>query len=298
VSQDHLDAETRLVLAAAPGARVAWFQSDFWISYPAAEAVLVELNELVIKPRRGRMSGLLVTSESNNGKSEIAKRLARAHPPQFDDDSAPPSMPLILFEMMPAPTEAMVIEELLETIGLPFRPKDDLRSKRRALVEGLKALQLRVLVIDELQRLLGARREQRPIILDLLRYIGSQIPVPLVAFSTPRGAGALATSDETINRLRPTLLPRWALDPGFQRLLAAFERRMPLPEPSGLAKPGCASLIHELTEGLLGEVYDLLELALRRAVADGSPAVTAELIRSLSWTKPGERKKNAKAMEK
>ena len=131
--------------------------------------------------------------------------------------------------------------------------------------------------------------------MDALRYIANQVPVPVVAFSTPRGTGGLASSDEMINRLRPLTLPTWKLDADFQRLLLSFEEHMPLPERSGLGKKAMAALIHTLSEGLVGEVYDLLELALSVAIASDAPRIDEALLRGLAWTPPSDRKRLARA---
>ncbi|WP_454259504.1 TniB family NTP-binding protein [Pseudoxanthomonas mexicana] len=88
---------------------------------------------------------------------------------------------------------------------------------------------LQLLMLDELQKILGALdSQQRRAAMDALRYIANQVPVPGAAFSTPRGTGGLASSDEMINRLRPSS-PTWKLDADFQRLLLSFEEHMPLP---------------------------------------------------------------------
>lgn len=293
----HLDTATAAMLSRPPAERLAWFQTEWWIDYPLATEILETLEALRAKPRRQRMAGHVIAAESNNGKSMIAKRFADSHPPKFIDDELGPrtQISVIFLELMPEPSQAAILDELLEAVGAPYRPKDSPQEKRRVLIEALRDADLRVLVIDELQRLLGAKQDQRRVILDLLRYIANQVPVPLAVFSTPRGSGALAMSDETINRLRPMPLPRWKLDPDFQRLLASFELRMPLTKPSNLKGREMATLIHELTEGLIGEVYGLLEMALQSALGKQADSITLELLRSLSWVKPAERKREAKA---
>ena len=75
----------------------------------------------------------------------------------------------------------------------------------------------------------------------------------------------------------------------------AFEEHMPLPERSGLGKKAMAALIHTLSEGLVGEVYDLLELALSVAIASDAPRIDEALLRGLAWTPPSDRKRLARA---
>ncbi|WP_454259505.1 TniB family NTP-binding protein [Pseudoxanthomonas mexicana] len=55
MAEDHLSAETRAMLGRPAAERLAWFQTEFWIKYPASDAILARLEELVNKPRRARM---------------------------------------------------------------------------------------------------------------------------------------------------------------------------------------------------------------------------------------------------
>ena len=119
MAEDHLSAETRAMLGRPAAERLAWFQTEFWIKYPASDAILARLEELVKKPRRARMPGYLVTSESNNGKTSIAMRFAGLHPPVFSEADSKMQMPVMLLEVVPTPTEAAIIERILSILGIP-----------------------------------------------------------------------------------------------------------------------------------------------------------------------------------
>ena len=45
----------------------------------------------------------------------------------------------------------------------------------------------------------------------------------------------------------------------------------------------------------MGEVYDLLELALSVAIASDAPRIDETLLRGLTWTPPSDRKRLARA---
>ena len=101
----------------------------------------------------------------------------------------------------------------------------------------------------------------------------------------------MASSDEMINRLRTRHLPRWELDGAFQSLLASFQLRLPLEKPSKLASKEMAAVIHAKSEGLIGEVYDLLDRALQVALTNKEELISKELLQDLAWTVPSERKR-------
>jgi hypothetical protein len=213
------------------------------------------------------------------------------HPIDENPDGEHIIMPVLLLDMPPRPDDNAVLDELLTMLNQPFRRKGSVGDKRNQVITVLRRCNLRALLVDEIQRILGARREMRRVIMDLLRYIATQIPAPLIVFSTPRGANALSSSDEMINRLHPRTLPVWNLDAEFRSLLASFEALLPLREPSRLTHKALAALIHSKTEGLIGEIRDLLELAMEGAFARGLEHIDDAVLRAVPWTEPSARKR-------
>jgi hypothetical protein len=287
---DHLTDETRKVLSQSIAHRLLWFQQERWFDYPAADEVLQLMTVLANKPKKDRMPGALVTAESNAGKTSLAMRFLGMHPSYCDEKEQRRRVPVIRLEMPHNPNCSAVAEGLIEQLDLPYRPRDLPHFKSRLLVRSFKQIGLRLLVIDEFQRILGARKDTQIIVLDFLRELANLVPVPLVVFSTPRGTGALASNDEMITRLRPLILPVWPADRMFQSLLMRFESVIPLKERSHLASETMATLIYDASGGLLGEVADLLEMALVKCLNSKREKIDEALIHSLNWVRPKDRK--------
>ena len=289
---NHLDADALGVIEFPAAERIAWFQGQSrWIPYQAATDVIVRVETLVRRPRHHRMRGMLVVAESNNGKSRLAGEIARRFPFDPNEDGDHSILPVMLFEMPPRPDEVAIVDALMKQVGQPFRRTDPIGDRRDQLIRALRNLEVKVVMGDDLQKLLGARQEQRRVVMDAIRYLCNQVPVPFVGFSTKRGAAALSSSDEMINRMPMVSLPSWALDDAFRQLLAAFQRQLPLRDPSRLTTRSMASLIHALSEGLIGEVHDLLESAVERALTTGRESIDEALLRELSWIPPSQRKR-------
>lgn len=290
----HLDSAVLEVIDLDCSQRLSWFEGQrMWIPYPSAQLALGRVEELITRPRTDRMRGLLVRAESNNGKSRLAKECVARYPMDENLDGEHVIIPLLLIDMMPRPDENAILDAILEKMKQPYRPKDPITAKRLQVIKVLQRCGLRVLLIDEIQCLLGARQEMRRVTMDALRYIANQVPVPIIAFSTPRGASALASSDEMINRLHPISLPVWKLDADFRSLLANFEAILPLRKSSGLTKKALAAVIHAKSEGLIGEVRDLLELCLKEAFVRQQEHIDDEIIKAVPWIEPSRRKRAA-----
>jgi len=64
-----------------------------------------------------------------------------------------------------------------------------------------------------------------------------------------------------ISRYTPFEIPRWRESEGLRRLLAAFERVLPLRKPSDLARREIVQFVLSASGGLAGEISTLLNNA-------------------------------------
>lgn len=288
----YLEPSALAVINRSADERIAWFQEQqVWIPYEAARDVLALVEEAIERPRSPRMKGYLIIAESNNGKSRLARECVARYP--MIDDPAADAVVLrtLLIELPPNPDEGSIYDRILDALCQPYRQKDPISVKRRQVINALKKCGLRALLVDELQRALSSNQTRRRQVIETLRYIAGEVPVPLVVFSTPRGANALAASDEMINRHHPVELPVWQLDTAFRSLLSSFQGLLPLRQKSLITGKTLAPLIHDMTEGLLGEVRDLLDMALGYTLRAGNEVIDETVLRAISWTKPSDRKR-------
>ncbi|WP_267313092.1 hypothetical protein ACCQ13_16450 [Xanthomonas sp. NCPPB 1638] len=91
-------------------------------------------------------------------------------------------------------------------------------------------------------------------------------------------------------------MPRWTFDADFLRLLASFERMLPLAEPSRLHDTALATRLFSLSEGYLGELATLLNQAATTAVEIGRERIDLKLLDGLGWVSPSERRRAAERM--
>ncbi|MEA3091066.1 MAG: hypothetical protein QOJ04_2408 [Caballeronia sp.] len=72
-----------------------------------------------------------------------------------------------------------------------------------------------------------------------------------------------------ISRYTPFEIPRWRESDGLRRLLAAFERVLPLRKPSDLARREIVQFVLSATGGLTGEISTLLNNAADLSIRNG-----------------------------
>jgi Bacterial TniB protein len=95
-----------------------------------------------------------------------------------------------------------------------------------------------MLVIDELHNVLGGRGDTRREFLNLLRFLGNELRIPLTGVGTRDAYLAIRSDDQLENRFAPLTLPRWEAGTDACSLLASFAASSSCaPSASSAARP-------------------------------------------------------------
>lgn len=114
-------------LAALPGPeRLARLPGNRWIGYTRANQVLALLEDMLAsEPGRIRPRNLLIVGPSNNGKTMIAERFLRDHPPHVSDNGDREIIPVLAIQMPASPTlnrfHAAILDALNSPVGVHGR---------------------------------------------------------------------------------------------------------------------------------------------------------------------------------
>jgi len=225
----------------------------------------------------------------------IVEKFRRAHPP-MPPSSAPEgavTVPVLKVQMPGGPDEARFFGAILEELGYPHMLSDRVAKRQDAAVRMLRETGVSVLVIDELQNLLSGSRLHQRRLLNLLRWLGNELQIPLIAAGTPEALHAIQSDDQLANRFEPVRLPPWRNGEEYRQLLSTLEALLPLRQPSHLAAPALADKILSAAEGILGEVVSIVTRAAVRAVISGTEALTAKLIDETGIISPSQRRRIA-----
>jgi len=276
-------------LADAPDeARIRRIRTDRWLGYARAEAALTALEDLLSFPKRTRMPNLLLVGPSNNGKTMIVEKFRRCHLPGSEESARDGAIrvPVLKVQMPPAPDE----RRFFSAIGAPDRLNDRLSTKQDTAVRMMRATGVRMLVIDEVHNLLCGSRDQQRRFLNLLRWLGNELQIPLVAVGTAEGLRAIQSDDQLANRFTPFGLPPWEGGAEFSRLVNTLEASMPLKQPSNLSAPAMAQRLLSVSEGILGEVVTIVTRAAVAAVETRKERILPEMLDEMGFMPPSERR--------
>ncbi len=292
--RDHLHAQMQALSDEDNASRIRAIRTDRWIGYARADAALAACEDMLTFPKRTRMPNLLLFGPTNNGKTMIVEKFRRAHPAVASED-APHGMaqvPVLNVQMPPGPDEARFFEAILDALAVP--PVSGAVAKRQATaVRFMRDTGVQLLVIDEVHNLLSGTALQQRRLLNLLRWLGNELKIPLVAVGTAEAFYAIQSDDQLANRFEPMPLPPWPKNHEYREMLKTLEALLPLRRASGLAKLALATKIHSATGGILGEVVAVLTRTAVHAVTSGEERITAKLIDEAGYVSPAQRRRAA-----
>lgn len=278
------------VLARLPGAeRIQRIRADRWIGYPRAVDALARLETFYEWPAKQRMPNLLLIGPTNNGKSMIIEKFRRRHPAESGSDRE--TIPVLIVQMPSEPSVSRFYTALLAATGAPLQPRQRLADLEVLALSVLRRVGVRMLVIDELHNVLAGRDSTRREFLNLLRFLGNELRIPLVGVGTREAYLAIRSDDQLENRFEPVVLPLWQEGDASLSLLASFGSSFPLRNPSTIATADMARYLLARSEGTIGELTLLLTEAAVVAVDSGEEAINHRTLSLAAYQGPTERRR-------
>lgn len=287
----HLMAKVADYLERSDEERITYIRSPRWIGYDAAKGVLERLETLLVHPKSHRMPNLLVVGDTNNGKTMLIKRFCAQHRARDNKGEDYATVPVIFVQAPPVPDEGRFYNAILDVLFAPYKPADRVDRKQYQAVKLMREVKLQMLVIDEVHHILAGNHARQRAFLNVIKYLGNELEIPIVAAGTRDAFRAIQTDPQLANRFDHAVLPRWQNDDDCIRLLMTFERLLPLRQPSSLDDPALADRIYAMSEGYIGEISRLLVEAAITAIKTGKECIDRRLLESLGWIAPSDRRK-------
>lgn len=292
----HLHTAARAALDLPTAERIEHMRRARWIGDTRAKQLLAKLDGLLTHPKTHRMPNLLIVGDTNAGKTMLANRFVQLHPADDNPDGDAVIVPVLVVQAPPGPEESRFYNAILEALFAPSNPRERVAQKQVQVLRILKQIGLRILIIDEVHNVLTGPVNKQRQFLNVLKYLGNDLQIPLVGLGTKEALRAIQADPQLANRFEPAALPRWRLNQEFQMLLASFEQALPLREPSRLADKQGARKLLALSEGSLGELSSLLTAAAVYAVQTGAERIDEQSLAALDWVPPSERRRRAESL--
>jgi len=287
----HLQESAAKHLGLSDDLRIKQLRTPVWVGYSRAQQILGMLDDLLKYPPSSRMPNMLIVGETHNGKTHLVERFCSLHKAEDNPDGSAISAPVLYIEAPPVPDESRFFNSILDALFAPYKPHDSIGTKEGEVYRQLRNVGLKVLVIDEIQHLLSGSTNRQREFLNVIKSMGSKLKVPIVAAGTLDAFRAVRNDPQVSNRFEPALLPLWKNDVEFARLLASFERLLPLHKPSGLTEAQIRTRLFTMSEGIIGELWKVLHRAAVESVKRGVEQINSDMLDAIGWVPPSGRKR-------
>lgn len=278
-----------------------------WFQYPTANKILEKLEELITYGKNfPRITSVLIVGEGNNGKSSIIGRFADLHPPydynierpanlpnDYFDTHTGTGMPILHVDAPPSPNESLLYSKILSELTAPYKESDPIAKKLQLVLYYLKLMGVEMLFIDEIHNVLSGSVAKQKQFLNAVKNLSNSLKIPIVLAGTKAALNAINTDPQIESRFMPMYLPRWQFDDDFGSLLATYQSLLPLKNNSKLLDEEVADEILMLTDGYIGNIFELLRLAAKKAIETGSERITLLELRTCDYKSPHQRSNDA-----
>lgn len=268
----HLYPGAGRIAALGAEERILRIRADRWVSYPRAEAALAKLETLLSFPERARMPNLLLVGESGMGKTMIIEKFTRDHPSSFDDTTGRLHMPVVAVQMVSGPDETRFYRRILAAIGAPEPPRATLAVLESLALRLLTELRPHMLVIDEIHSLQAGTVREQARFLNMLRFLGNELRVPLVCVGTAQARNALRTDDQLVRRFEAFALPPWQDGVDFTGLMSTLMRSLPLRRESEIDEKALSRMI-KVTGGITSGIFFIMSQLAIAAIESGEERI-------------------------
>lgn len=270
--------------------RINEILSSKWIGYSKANEILEKLEDLLRHPKIHRMPNMLITGETNNGKTTIVEQFLKKHPNTNDPYDDTIQVPVVKIEMPPEATQDSIYISILRELFVPFQINAKKEEKASQVIGIMQRLKVRMLIIDEMNNLLDNTVLKQAQVLNTIKYLGNKLQIPIVAVGTKEAHRAILSDSQLSNRFKPYELKRWSLNIEYRKLLKSFEKLIGLKHKSQLDQRDIAIEIMSMSEGWIGEVSEIIKCAAIASIKNKNEKITVELLRSLDWITPTKRR--------
>lgn len=298
IKKDHLSPRAREILALSKEERIRHIQEDRWVGYTRANEVIAKLEDLLAHPKVGRMPNMLIVGKTNNGKSHLVNHFLSLHPASDNPVGEGIIVPVLYIEAPDKPDISHLYGLILDMLNVPYKTHEKEEVKLAQVIKVLKSIDLGIIVIDEIHNLIAGSLLKQRAYLNGLRYLGNQIKRSIVGVGTVEALRAIQVDGQLSNRFAPEVLPTWQLDMEFLKLLASLEKIIPLQAPSNLIDKTIAMKLHAMSEGTIGELSRLLNMAaiwaIRNTKAGDLERIDEKALKECGFIPPSLRKEQAR----
>ena len=277
-----LEQKTKEKLYASDKIRINYIKSEKFVYYPKAKKIIERLNNLMNEPPRNRMPNLLLVGESNNGKTSIVKKFCDLNPPIDEIEAV--QIPIIMVQAPPRPDIKALYNYMFMSLNIEVRRSETLSLQEEKIVYFFKVFKVKMLIIDEIHNILSGNFSKQREFMNAIKNLSNILQIPIVLAGIIEAVNAVSTDKQISSRFRPVHLEKWSFDKNYVGLLLSLEKTLPLRKPSYVHKNmQLAKKILTYSEGLIGEIVEIINLLAINAIKTGKEKISEEDLKKIDY---------------
>jgi hypothetical protein len=281
----HLTDVTSQLLTLSDLERQRKLKASKWIPYPKAQEIIREMTELMHHPTTHRMPNILLVGDTSSGKSSILLRFIKDYKPYHRPEDGQYIRPVVYVQTPSNPDEGSFYDLILTELGISSVKKDRASVKQQQVIQNIRNLQVKLLIIDEFQHVLAGNISKQRLFLNLIKFLSNELKISFVCAGIRSALNAVRHDEQLANRFEPIILECWKMDNEFLRLLTSFERLLPLRKPSNLVNEKIAYKLLSMSHGYIGEIDAILKKAAVVAIEQKTERITLQILNDLVYVR-------------
>lgn len=274
----HLPSATAGLVDLSLVERVRYVLSDRYTYHEQVNDLMDHIEFMVHRPRGIRPTGFVISSPSNGGKTAFGHAVLRKFKARPATALRAASQPFVMISMSDAREANEIYRRFLIGLGVPHASSMTARQCRHLALQLGDAVDLRLIIIDEIQDVLSATTRQQQLALLAIKDLMNSLKVPVLALGTETARHALEADQHLKARFEFRELPSWRVDDYLRHFLESYEESLPLKKRSNLGSQRVMKLLIKESKGVLGVIVERLKRAAAFAIEDGTEQITIELI--------------------
>jgi len=253
--------KTLRVIEGTAEERINFLDEKHWVGYPKAAEIHSAMLQSLNVPSGDRAHSRLIVSESYNGKTWVLEHFFKLI--RRDSNIKADALGGVVLYVIAPPVadERRLLREIILSTRSPQYAQGTAFDMWGQLESLFKSLNIRMIIIDECQRILAGTTVQHIVCQEVIKHIDNKFHIPMFLAGMPSSLAAVSFDPQIENRFLPIALPLWAMDANYYNLLTALEKFIPLRKQSKISENmAMLSKIHDLSGGKIGETYQLLKL--------------------------------------
>lgn len=256
--------------------RIQKIQAERWFAHPYAVNILEELELVYHQPKiLGAPIGRSIIGKSGAGKTTALKHFINEHPPK--EGECPP----LFIEAPSWPSVSELLSAILEEVNDFKSQSNTAKDKADRIIRIFKTIHPPIIIIDEAQNFAEGTSNQSRSCLNAIKRITNKTGTPSILAGTEDLVPVIGYDKQYKRRWRPTKLESYPENQDFVDLVNAFLVDVDLKKQQAFLSPSAYRLLYKYSDGLIGQIKEILIDATKNAIQDGTEKISLKHIQPI-----------------